>query len=310
VRPSTFAVDIASNIRPSTTPISRGRELDRQFSTNGPKEQNSMSDDPQDFEHEPFEQPTELPIEQQQQDPFARATEALQYGSPEEAKAGLIDAMKLAAAADRDQQAIAAEVQESQQVLQSFLDQNPHIKGDKMTEAAGRYAIVRQQIEDLRAYYDIDGWRAKNNDAEVDPTWVGQAHQLFRARRAKGVRTAAQVLQGAAQELSDRYGIKFGPSEDEARSQAINARENHQRRLRGLPPVPVPSNEPVESHNSLAMSPRAFTEAVGFGSDTEPSQADGLADRRSDAVNRMIFSRRELRGQRGEHFVPERTGRK
>jgi hypothetical protein len=86
------------------------------------------------------DQPNDQSLEQstEQADVFARATEALQFGTSEEARAGLIEAMRTVAGHDQNLKAIQEEHAATQQYLEDMARQNPELANDSLAIAAIR----------------------------------------------------------------------------------------------------------------------------------------------------------------------------
>jgi hypothetical protein len=244
-----------------------------------------MSGD-ENFEDLPEQQPT---------DPFTRATEALQYGMPDEARSGLIDAVRYSVQHEKHLADIAAEQARTQKLIANFEKREPEIAKDRYAQSAARVAIVDQQRADLARLgaYDEQKFQEQYGRPASDNE-IMDAHLAYRAAGDKRVKSAEQMLDGALDTLESRFGIRRrGPSEDDRRSTTVRDRVNADRARRGL--EPLPADEPVRSHRRLDISPSAFTAQVGFGQgigdDSSAAQVDDLAESRSRRAAEMIAQR-------------------
>jgi hypothetical protein len=241
------------------------------------------------------------PIEPQaaeQADPFAQAIEGLSYANEEQARDGLVKAIRYVQAHDKNLADIAAEQARTQELIANFEKREPEIAKDQMAQAAAKVAIVAQQRADLVRVgaYDPKKFR---EEFQRDPSddEIMQSHLAFRAAGDKRVKSAQQMLDGALDTLETKFGIRRrGPSEDDSRSSVVQRRVNAERQRRGL--EPLPPDAPVKSHRRLDISASEFTAQVGFGQgvgEDSTSQADSLDASRSRRAQEMVAARQSGR---------------
>jgi hypothetical protein len=246
---------------------------------------------------------TITPIEpaepQPAQDPFAQAIEGLSYANEEQAREGLVNAIRYVHAHDKNLADIAAERARTQELVANFEKREPEIAKDSMAQAAARVSIVAQQRADLVKVgaYDPKKFR---EDFQRDPTdnEIMESHLAFRASGDKRVKSAQQMLDGALDTLETKFGIRRrGPSEDDSRSSVVQRRINADRARQGLEPLPAAA--PARSHRRLDISPSDFTAQVGFGQgvgDDATAQADdGIDASRSRRAQDLVASRQSGR---------------
>jgi hypothetical protein len=187
---------------------------------------------------EELDQPVDqTPEAEQPTDIFTRATEALQFGTSEEARAGLIEAMRTVAGHETNLKAIQEEHASTQRYLQEVVEANPHIANDSLALAAVRQHALEDQTADLVAagQYDPEAYRERFG-RDPDPESIATAHEALRAGKAQNVRTAPEIIERALDTLESRFGIRRASRGlDESRTQAVDDRISRQAVIRGRP---------------------------------------------------------------------------
>jgi hypothetical protein len=264
-----------------------------------------MNSQPEDFDQAPGD---DQPLEQQpeQADVFTRATEALQFGTSEEARANLIEAMRTVAGHEGNLKAIRAEHEATQQYLREIVEQNPHIAGDSLALAAVRQHALEDQMSDLIAagQLDLDAYR-KQFGRDPDPESVSTAHEAMRGGRVPGVKTHVELVDRALDALESRFNIRRrGRGLDESRTQAVDDRISRQATIRGRPII----RRSYETSDSDAPTPivDATPESVTREYMGQPLAVDNRASNRAEAVARMISDRAHKALKSPDHFLKGR----
>jgi hypothetical protein len=211
-----------------------------------------MNSQPEDFDQTPGD---DQPLEQQpeQADVFTRATEALQFGTSEEARANLIEAMRTVAGHEGNLKAIQAEHNATQEYLREIVEQNPHIANDSLALAAVRQHALEDQTADLIAagQLDLEAYR-KRFGRDPDPESISTAHEALRAGKVQNVKSAPEIIDRALDTLETRFGIRRASRGlDETRAQAVDDRISKQAVIRGRPII----RRSYESSDSDALTP-------------------------------------------------------
>jgi hypothetical protein len=259
-----------------------------------------MNDNTEDFDSA---QSADQPEPQQQADVFTRATEALQFGTSEEARSGLIEAMRTVAGHDQNLRAVQEEHAATQQYLEDLARQNPGLANDTLAVAVIRQHTFEQQLQDLvdTGTLNLEEYRKQSGGHDPDPAAVATAHEGLRAGKVQGVKTRAQLMDNALDALERLNVRRSGRGLDESRGQVVDDRINRQAVIQGRPRIRYShdSNDSAPPTPVADASPESMTRAY-MG---EPQNADTRPDNRAAAVARMISDRAHKAYKRPDHFT-------
>jgi hypothetical protein len=240
-------------------------------------------------------------------DPAAQVIESIQFGEVGEAADKLKTFIEGSFSEAERRRALAAEGRRSFEQLAEFKSRNPDLVEDERAQAAIERDLYTLQLRDLRAAgVNLDKWREDLGGRDFKPAEIAEAHKVFRAMGARGVRPVSELLGHAEQRFNEWHGRRrSGGSVEADRTRAVRERMTADRRRRGLPEVAVepdanvPADRYADHHSPAEETSRMFS-----GDADAPNQDES----RSRAVEQVRLERRRLRGPGAALLVDGRLG--
>jgi hypothetical protein len=156
-----------------------------------------------------------------QEDPFAKLIETIQFGDPQEARAQLQQVVGQTASAVVQQtlvqQRLKDEGVKAAKVLTDFKDHHPELANDEMASAAIQSRLHHYQVEDLTKL-GIDPTRIRQDGKPPTPGDIADFHKWLRTE-GHDVRTPETMLEKARDEFLAWKGIKTEPTPEPAPAQ-------------------------------------------------------------------------------------------